>query len=98
MSDNGTARDSDVTVYFDAALAGRRVQADGGADISDYAGGDRVSKASRESYEGTLTGKRLDQGDPPWRWVEIGNLTEKPDTFDRESVWCEESYVYFLEK
>lgn len=98
MSENGTARESDVTVYFDTALAGRRVQADGGADVSDYASGDRVSKASRESFEGTLTGKRLDQGDPPWRWVEIGNLTEKPNTFDGESVWCEESYVYFLDK
>ena len=30
--------------------------------------------------------------------LQIGDLTETPDGFEDETVWCEESYVYFLEK
>ena len=40
---------------------------------------------------------RMDEGDPPWRWLEIGELTAKPEDFGDDSVWCEESYIYFLE-
>jgi hypothetical protein len=79
------------TVFFDPALAGRRVQADGGAAALG------TQFPSRETFEGTLTGRRLDDGDPPWRWVEIGQLTDKPLEFDEDAVWCEESYVYYLD-
>jgi hypothetical protein len=75
--------------YFDAAIVGMRVQADGG----NAAIGSRL--ASRETFEGRLTGQRMDEGDPPWRWLEIGELTGKPEGFGEDSVWCEESYIYF---
>lgn len=76
--------------YFDPSIAGMRVQADGG----NAAVGSRL--ASREAFEGTLTGRRMDEGQPPWRWLEIGDLTTRPDGFQEDSVWCEESYVYFV--
>lgn len=81
----------DAILFFDPQLAGQRVEADGGnAEI-----GSRF--ASRETFRGTLTGRRMDQGDPPWRWLEIGELTEKPETFEGDTVWCEESFIYFLD-
>jgi len=81
---------SNERYYFDPSIAGVRVQADGG----NAAVGSRL--ASREVFEGTLTGRRMDEGDPPWRWLEIGLLIEKPADFREESVWCEESYIYPL--
>ena len=99
MSDwNGNAADGDVRVYMDPAIEGLRVQADGGSEAVDVTHGGRVAHASREMFEGTLTGRRLDQGDPPWRWLEIGGLTEKPAGFEEASVWCEESYIYYLDR
>ena len=65
------------------------MQADGGGEVSGQRAG------SRESYAGTLTGRRMQQGRPPWRWLELGELTDKPEGFDDRFVWCEESYVYF---
>lgn len=80
-----------VVRYHDPSIAGLRVEADGGnAEI-----GSRF--ASREVFRGTLTGQRMDVGDPPWRWLEIGDLTEKPDEFEDETVWCEESFIYYLD-
>jgi len=86
-SDLGNSNDR---YYFDPSVAGTRVQADGG----NAAVGSRL--ASREAFQGTLTGRRMDQGDPPWRWLEIGHLVEKPAGFQEETVWCEESYIYPL--
>jgi hypothetical protein len=82
----------DVIRWFDPEIAGLRVEADGGnAAIGSLFG-------SREIFRGTLTGRRLDQGDPVWRWLQIGSLTEKPDSFEGDEVWCEESYVYYLDE
>ncbi|MEE8337709.1 MAG: hypothetical protein V3R95_06590 [Dehalococcoidia bacterium] len=78
-------------VYHDASVAGRRVQADGGGPVGDGMVG------SRESFEGTLTGRRMAQGDPPWRWLEVGDLTEKPEGFDAHFVWCDEMFVFFID-
>lgn len=66
------------------------MQADGGAEVVG------ANHGARELYEGTLTGRRLEYGDPPWRFLEIAALTLAPDGFDAEAVWCEESYVYDL--
>jgi hypothetical protein len=30
--------------------------------------------------------------------MEIGELTDKPADFDSGTVWCEESYIYFLDE
>ncbi len=84
-----TSPAGDDTVYwYDAGIAGKRVEADGGA----AAIGTRFP--SREMFAGTLTGQRMDQGDPPWRWCEIGDLVTKPEEFEGDTVWCEESYIY----
>ena len=88
----GERRTSDgARVSHDPSIAGRRVQADGGGEVP----GTRTG--ARETFEGTLTGRRMEQGDPPWRWLELGDLTDRPDGFEEQFVWCEESYVYFLE-
>ncbi len=77
--------------YYDRAIVGIRVQADGGnAEV-----GSRF--ASRDTFEGRLTGRRMDVGDPQWRWLEIGELTAKPENFEEDFVWCEVSYVYPLD-
>ena len=85
-----TPTDDDTKYFFDPSVAGRRVEADGGnAEIGSRLG-------SREMFEGTLTGRRMDQGVPPWRWLEVGELTTKPPEFTGDAVWCEESYIYFV--
>ena len=89
MTSELTDEATSLRYYFDPAIVGMRVQADGG----NAAIGSRL--ASRETFEGTLTGQRMDEGDPPWRWLEIGELTGKPEGFGEDSVWCEESYIYF---
>jgi hypothetical protein len=82
---------------YDDAIAGRRVQADGGSIVDSARSGFVVTAAAREAFEGILTGRRLDIGDPPWRWLEIGDLSEKPAGFDAQTVWCDETFVYFLD-
>ncbi len=79
-------------ISHDDALAGRRAQADGGGPIEGGKAG------SRETFEGILTGRRLEQGDPPWRWLELGDLTEKPEDFGAEFVWVDEEYVYLQDE
>ncbi|MFN0148679.1 MAG: hypothetical protein ACKVT1_19425 [Dehalococcoidia bacterium] len=95
-SENGAATGS--TVYFDAAIAGKRVAADGGSEAVEGQHGGKFAVASREMFEGRLTGRRMDDGDPPWRWLEIGDLAEKPEGFEDATVWCEESYIYALDR
>lgn len=80
--------DDTKRVYFDDTIAGLAVEADGGHEIPGFQHG------VRESFRGALTGRRLDQGDPPWRWVEIGELTGKPEDFQDQAVWCEETFVF----
>ncbi len=87
-SDPGPAPSDAIRVSFDEALAGRRAEADGGAHVEGTQFGFRAE------FEGTLTGRRLVQGDPPWHWLELGDLTGKPEDFADSTVWCEESFVY----
>ena len=78
-------------IFHDPDAAGRRVQADGGGWVPGTQFG------SRASFEGTLTGRRMEQGDPPWRWMEIGQLTDAPEAHPDAFVWCEESYIFLLD-
>ncbi|MEE2875923.1 MAG: hypothetical protein VYD09_05285 [Chloroflexota bacterium] len=80
-----------MQITLDSELIGRRVEADGGAQVGN------TNFASRAAFEGVLTGRKIVQGDPPWYWLEIGQLSVKPDDFEDEFVWCEESYVYSLD-
>ena len=91
MSENNTNEEnkSSLDITIDVELKGKVVEADGGANLEVNS-----NFASRASFKGTLTGRRLRQGDPPWIWLEIGNLTVKPEGFEEEFVWCEESYIY----
>ena len=77
------------TITFDPSLAGRPVEADGGSEAAGQ------KHAGREEYEGTLTGRRLSQGDPPWVFLEVGDLTQKPPEMDQDTVWCDAEYIYF---
>jgi hypothetical protein len=75
---------------FDARLAGRRAECDGGGLVP----GTRY--ATRHEFTGTLTGEYYDEGDPPWRWYRMEQLTRKPDAFPFEAVWCESESLFLL--
>jgi len=77
---------------FDPELAGKRAECDGGGP----APGDRHYVA-RQEFAGTLTGDYIDHGDPPWRWLLMGDLTRKPDGYDQDSIWCESGNVFLVE-
>ena len=92
---NDTGQDASagaIRVWHDPSIAGKRVQADGGEEVPGSGAGYRAT------FEGVLTGRRMEQGNPPWVWMELGQLTEAPDNFEDAYVWCEESYIYFLDE
>ena len=63
--------DEDIRYFFDESLTGRPCTCEGGAQIegTNYAG--------RVTYRGVLTGRRFEQGDPPWRWLETGRTQHR---------------------
>jgi hypothetical protein len=71
-------------------MAGKVAECDGGALIA----GTRY--AARQEFRGTLTGEYVDQGDPPWRWYLMTDLSQKPDGYAEESVWCEVNMVFLV--
>ncbi len=50
--------------------------------------------AGRQDFAGTLTGEYVEEGDPPWRWYLLGQLTLAPDTYIQDCVWCEEGNLF----
>lgn len=92
MTDSPDSSEIEYTITFDASLVGRRVEADGGSEAVG------MKHGGREQYEGALTGRRLSQGDPPWTFLELGDLIDKPADLQQDTVWCDEAYVYFLDK
>lgn len=82
------ARDADVRHGFDAEKAGRRAECDGGGLIM----GSRY--AARQEFTGTLTGEFYDEGDPPWRWYKMEELTDKPADYPFDAVWCESESLF----
>ena len=77
---------------FDHAMAGKVAECDGGALIA----GTRY--AARQDFRGTLTGEYVDHGNPPWRWYLMTDLSEKPEGYVEESVWCEAGMVFLVEQ
>lgn len=73
---------------FDAGVAGRRAECDGGHSIIG------THFAGREEFAGTLTGEYVDHGDPPWRWYRLGDLTRQPEGYAHDSVWCESGNLF----
>ena len=84
-------RASAVRPGFDAAVAGKRAECDGGHAIA----GTRF--AGRQEFAGTLTGEYVDHGDPPWRWYLLGDLTRKPEGYPDDTVWCESGNLFILD-
>lgn len=81
-------RTEDSEISFDESLAGKRAEADGGSHVAG------TVFAARQSFAGTLTGRLMSQGDPPWRFFELGDFTDKPEGFEHDAVWCLEGDVY----
>ncbi len=77
---------------FDAAMAGKRAECDGGGLVA----GTRF--AGRQEFTGTLTGDYYDAGDPPWRWYLLRDLTSKPEGFPADAVWCESESIFLVEQ
>ena len=88
MSSEESSDERDAELSFDESLAGRRAEADGGSHVPG------TNFAARQAFAGTLTGRRMSQGDPPWHFLELGDLTEKPEGFGHDRVWCHEGDVY----
>jgi hypothetical protein len=76
---------------FDSEMAGKKAECDGGGHIA----GTRF--AGRQEFTGTLTGEFVDHGDPPWRWYLMVDLTQKPEGYPADAVWCESGSVFLLE-
>lgn len=81
----------EVQSGFDAAMAGKRAECDGGGAVA----GTRL--AGRQEFAGVLTGEYVDHDDPPWRWYLLGDLSRKPEGYAWETVWCESGSLFVLE-
>lgn len=71
---------------FNAALRGLQVQCEGGGPIAG------THLAGRQNFAGTLSGDYRDFGSyqpHAWRWYLLAALTQKPDGYAFEAVWCE---------
>ena len=75
---------------FDATLAGKRAECDGGGPTAG-------KYAVREDFVGRVTGEYVDHGDPPWRWYLMVDLERKPEGYPWESVWCEAGNLFVVE-
>ena len=83
--------DRDVRPGFDSERSGRRAECDGGGLVPG------THYAARQEFTGTLTGEYYEEGDPPWRWYLLNDLTRKPADFPYEAVWCESESIYLLD-
>jgi hypothetical protein len=83
---------SGVRPGFDEAMAGKRADCDGGGMVPG------THFAGREEFTGTLTGEYYDEGDPPWRWYLMNELTRKPGNYAFEAVWCESESIFLVEE
>ena len=80
-----------VVSGVDPALAGRRAECDGGHALAG------THFAVREEYAGTLTGEYVEEGDPPWRWYVLGDLTLAPSGYPHDTVWCESGNLFVVD-
>lgn len=71
---------------FDAAMAGRLAECDGGGLVG--------GRAAREEFTGTLTGEYVDHGEPAWRWYLMVDLVRMPPGYPADRVWCESESLF----
>jgi hypothetical protein len=69
----------------------RFAECDGGVAVMTESG---VTAAVRGLFRGRLSGVLYEEGDPPWRWYELIDLSLKPDWHPHASVWCEEGFLF----
>lgn len=67
---------------FEADYAGQIAECDGGGPITG------TKYSARQDFKGRLTGECVDVGDPPSRWYLMVDLTEKPEAYAGDAVWC----------
>ena len=79
---------------FDPDLTGKIAECDGGTPTQ---GGPAGLLGSRDFFRGRLTGRYYDEGNPPWRWFELADLTDKPEGHQENSVWCEKSFLFVMD-
>ena len=84
--------DQPARIEFASEYAGRLAICEGGGQA-----GPGLLYGSRATYVGRLTGRRMVYGEPPWRWLELSDLTESPDGFTEDRVWCDEANVFLEE-
>jgi len=76
---------------FNPDFAGKHAECDGGGAIE----GTRF--AGRQDFAGTLTGEYVEVGDPASRWYLMVDLTEKPENFEAQAVWCLAGNVFLVD-
>ena len=86
--DEQLAAEADIRYWFDETVVGRPVTCEGGAPIEGS------NTAARATYIGHTTGRRFDQGDPPWRWLELTGY-DPDDRRGEQLIWCEEAFLFF---
>jgi hypothetical protein len=72
-------------------LSTQFAECDGGIPVMTDSG---VTAAVRGLFRGRLSGISYEEGDPPWRWYELVELSLKPDWHPHDSVWCEEGFLF----
>lgn len=77
---------------FNPDYKGKRAECDGGAPIAE------TKYAGRQFFVGTLTGDYRDFGSYPWRWYLMAELTQKPEAYTQEAVWCDEESLVLVDK
>jgi hypothetical protein len=88
---SGAAPAAAVRAGFDAGLAGRAAECDGGMAVPG------THLVARAEFAGVLTGEFVDQGDPPWRWLLLADLTRKPEGWPGAAVWCDSGSVFLVD-
>ncbi|RLQ21067.1 hypothetical protein DWB85_14310 [Seongchinamella sediminis] len=78
---------------FNPDYQGKRAECEGGAPIAE------TKYAGRQFFAGTLTGdyRDFDFGGYPWRWYLLADLTQKPEAYTKEAVWCEQESLILLD-
>ena len=79
----------ETRLEFAPELEGRRATCDGGAQTHPGS-----LFGARATFVGTLSGRRMLFGDPPWRWVELLDAIEEAEGTPYAQVWCDEACVF----